>query len=168
MTKQERFDRNFLRVAWTTALSLSKDPLTQVGAVIVSEDSRQVSLGYNGFSAGVAEPESRWARPEKYSWVIHAEMNAVMNTPFDTKGCTLYCTHQPCHRCIVHLVNTGIKKIVYYTPKSDERPDIFQEISMLFDQVYCIDYDEVVENLKSMYQVDPVRFVGKISREKNI
>lgn len=165
MTKQERFDRNFLRVAWTTALSLSKDPVTQVGAVIVSEDFRQVSLGYNGFSAGVAEPKERWERPEKYSWVIHAEMNAVMNTPFDTKNCTLYCTHQPCHRCIVHLVNTGIKKIVYYTPKSDERSDIFQEVSLLFDQVYSIEHDEVIENLKAIYQINPTNFIlGKSSQ----
>ncbi|MCL4361305.1 dCMP deaminase family protein [Candidatus Dependentiae bacterium] len=151
MTRQEKLDQNFLRLAWMTALNLSKDPMTQVGAIITSGDSRQVSLGYNGFPAGAKETPERWQRPEKYEWAIHAEMNAVINAPFDTKGCTVYVTHQPCHRCLAHLVNAGIKRVIYYTPKPDDRPDIFAELSNLFEEVACVNKDEFIELLKITY-----------------
>ena len=95
--KQLQMDLHFLRLAWVTGLNLSKDPRTKVGAVIVTEDTRQVSIGYNGFPKKLAEHPERWEKPLKYEYVIHAELNAIMNCPFDTKGCTLYCTHQPCH-----------------------------------------------------------------------
>ncbi len=149
MTRQEKLDRHFLRLAWINALGLSKDPATKVGAVIVSADSRAVSLGYNGFPAGASETGNKWQRPEKYEWVIHAEMNAIMNAPFDTKDCSLYVTHQPCHRCIVHLVNAKIARIIYYTPKHDDRLDIFQEVSKLFQEVKCLNDDEFVERIKN-------------------
>lgn len=148
ITRQKKLDRNFLRIAYMAAINLSKDPCTRVGAVITSADSRQVSLGYNGFPAGVDESVERWQRPEKYEWVIHAEMNAVINAPFDTKNCYLYSTHQPCHRCMVHLVNTGIKRIVYYEAKPDDRPDIFREVAKSFDEVLHFESDELIEMLK--------------------
>ena len=90
------------------ASTRSKDPNTQVGAVIVTQDNRQCSIGYNGFPKGVVENNTKWSRPLKYSYVIHAEENAIINAPFDTVGSSLYCTLQPCHKCIGKLINAGI------------------------------------------------------------
>ena len=43
----------------------SKDPNTQVGAVIVSKDDRILSVGYNGFPNGCSDDEFPWARSAK-------------------------------------------------------------------------------------------------------
>ena len=112
-SKQEKLDIHFLRMAWLNALDLSKDPATKVGAVIVTPDNRQLSMGYNGMPAGIEETDEMWERPEKYENVIHAEENAIINAPFDTVGCTIYTTIQPCHKCMGKLKNAGIKRIVY-------------------------------------------------------
>ena len=113
MPSQNKWDKHWLDVAEVFS-QLSKDNSTKVGAVLVSTDNRQCSGGYNGFAAGMEDDNPElWERPLKYELVIHAEMNAIMNCPFDTKGCSIYVTHQPCHRCMVHMINAGIKKIVY-------------------------------------------------------
>jgi dCMP deaminase len=149
-TKKEKMDAHFIRLAWVTAMNLSKDPSTKVGAVIVSEDTRMVSIGYNGFPKNLQENSERWQKPLKYEYVIHAEMNAIMNCPFDTKGCTLYCTHQPCHRCLVHLVNAGIKRVVYNLEyKSLTHRDIWKETSRLFEEVIQINDEQSAKIVKS-------------------
>ena len=40
----------------------SKDPHTQVGACIVSEDNKILSMGYNGFPWGCSDDEFPWKR----------------------------------------------------------------------------------------------------------
>jgi deoxycytidylate deaminase len=118
---------------------MSKDPTTKVGAVIVTPDNRQCSIGYNGFAKGIEETEEKWERPTKYEYVIHSEMNAIMNCPFDTHGCTVYITMTPCHRCITHLVNAGIKRIVYeHEYDRLAHVDIWKEAASLFDEVVCL------------------------------
>lgn len=112
MANKKKWNETWMRVALTVA-KLSKDPNTQVGAVIVTTDNRQCSVGYNGFAVGIEETEAKWQRPTKYEYVIHGEINAIMNCPFDTKGCKIYLTHTPCHRCIAHLVNAGITEVYY-------------------------------------------------------
>lgn len=119
--------------------ALSKDPSTQVGALVVTSDNRQCSLGYNGFPAGVEETAERWERPEKYEWVIHAEKNAIANCPFDTKGCSLYCTHQPCHACLGFIANAGITKIMYLQPYTNlKRKDVWDELAKQFHTIGAI------------------------------
>lgn len=94
--------------------TLSKDPSTKVGSVIVTMDNRQCSLGFNGFARGIAETEAMWNNRElKLEMVIHSEQNALLNCPFQTRGCKIYVTHQPCHRCLIHLINAGIREVYY-------------------------------------------------------
>lgn len=113
MPSQQKWDQHWLQVAQVTS-KLSKDPSTKVGAVIVKPDNRQISCGYNAFAAGIDETDEMWLdRATKLELVVHAEMNAIINAPFDTKGCFLYCTHQPCHRCMPHIINAGIKRIMF-------------------------------------------------------
>ena len=62
----------------------SKDPSTKVGAVIVDDDNKVVSIGYNGMPRGVDEEQISWNKGEgldsKYLYVCHAEFNAILNT----------------------------------------------------------------------------------------
>lgn len=139
MPNQSKWNQHWLKIAQVTS-QLSKDPATKVGAVIVSVDNRQCSLGYNGFAAGIEETDEKWQRPEKYQWVLHGEDNALLNCPFSTIGCSIYLTHQPCHKCIAKLRNAGIKRIVYITPYANlERKDIWDETVKLFDEVIQLD-----------------------------
>ena len=136
MPTENKWDKHWLEVAAVVS-KLSKDPTTQVGAVIVTPDNRQCSIGYNGFSAGIDETPEKWERPLKYEYVIHAEKNALMNCPFDTQGCSIYTTITPCHRCLVHLVNAGIKKVVYGEEYANLcHKDIWLEAAELIGNVY--------------------------------
>lgn len=97
----------------------SKDPSTQVGAVVVGDSPRQVAFGYNGFPPGIADDERLNDRDEKLALVIHAEVNALLNAPF--KPVWLYSTKWPCSRCAVHIVAAGVRWVVAPYPAPDDR-----------------------------------------------
>lgn len=108
-----KWDYRFLDLAENIA-SWSKDPSTQIGAVIVDDDRKIVSVGYNGFPAALGDDTNRLIdRPTKYSMTIHGEMNACINSPRPVKGCTLYTwPFMSCDRCAVHMISYGIKRVV--------------------------------------------------------
>jgi dCMP deaminase len=97
----------------------SKDPSTKVGAVIVDQERRVVSLGYNGFPRGIADTEDRLNdRDVKYKIIIHAERNALLFARGSIKGCTIYTyPMMPCAVCASMIIQSGITKVV--SPKSD-------------------------------------------------
>lgn len=115
MPSVEAQDRSWLHVALVRGLDMSKDPQRGVGAVLVSVDGRQSAVGYNGLPTGVPDTAENWARPRKYDLVVHAEVNAVVNCPFDPRGGTLYCVVRPCHRCLGPVANAGVRRIVFYS-----------------------------------------------------
>lgn len=106
------WDRRFLQLAKTVS-SFSKDPSTQVGAVI-TRDKVGVSWGYNGFPSGMPDtPELYADRDEKYSRIIHAEVNALLHSPGSVQGCTLYTyPFLCCDRCVVMMLEAGIQRFV--------------------------------------------------------
>jgi dCMP deaminase len=113
----EKWDRRFLDMAHTIA-SWSKDPSTKVGAVIVNQRHRLVSVGYNGFPAEVEDTDERYDNRElKYKMVVHAERNAIDNAERSVDGCTIYTTLPPCCTCAGGIITKGIKEVV--TVKSD-------------------------------------------------
>jgi dCMP deaminase len=102
----------------------SKDESTKVAAVIVSPHNTPVSFGYNGPPRGFPDdyPELKY-RPSKYNFVIHAELNAILNAGIDGKpltDCILFCTHHPCANCAGAIAQVGIKE-VYYLRDMDPR-----------------------------------------------
>ena len=116
------WDAYFMGLAILSA-ERSKDPNTQVGACIVNDDKRIVSVGYNGAPNGLNDDtDMRWEREgnmidTKYAYVCHSELNAILNSKTNLKNCTLYVTLFPCNECAKAIVQTGIKKVVYLSDK---------------------------------------------------
>jgi dCMP deaminase len=136
MPAQSLLNSKWIEIA-QVASTLSKDPKTKVGAVIVSPNNRQFSLGYNGFAVGVEETPEKWERPTKYDYVIHAELNAVLNCPFQKEGCSIFITHQPCHICLNILLNSQIKT-VYYMHDYILKPEhlrVWNDAAIKFDRI---------------------------------
>ena len=111
----------FMRAVYDWA-SLSKDPRSHIGAVIVKNDI-QVSCGYNNFPRGVKDYISRYNdRPTKLLFVEHGERNAIFNAAregISTLGATIYTQSMPCHECMKAIINSGIIKIVLHKQWED-------------------------------------------------
>ena len=121
------WDEYFMSIALLSSLR-SKDGNTKVGACIVSDDHKVLSLGYNGMPLGVSDEEIPWAGSKenkpyletKYPYVCHAELNAILNSNHNLKGSTLYVTLFPCNECTKAVIQAGIKKVVYLSDKYHE------------------------------------------------
>jgi deoxycytidylate deaminase len=130
----------------TAVLSRSPDPSTKHGAVIVDEDNIPMGQGYNGFPRGGTK-DYPTTRPEKYAFVIHAERNAVLNSPRRPKGCILYVTGKPCSGCIKDIIQAGIKKVIYGKIGSDmvDKDDWNKSLLMAENHsVTLIEYNEEI------------------------
>lgn len=137
--KATKQDEVYFKMALSLA-SLSKDQQTKVGSVIVDEDRKVVSMGYNGCPSGFGRaytndshvPHSREEKeigitqtfPEfginkkiykynKYPFMIHAEQNALLTCSDRNRliGSTLYCTHYPCSICALLIAQSKIKNV---------------------------------------------------------
>lgn len=98
----------------------SKDPSTKVGAVIVDDERRVVSLGYNGLPRGVHDSSAVLNNKElKLQIVKHAEENAILNSLLRPAGCTIYVTHHPCASCAGSIIQSGITRVVFPTVPLD-------------------------------------------------
>ncbi len=107
-----KWDKRFYRMAREVA-SWSKDPTQKVGAVLVSPDKRQVSWGYNGFPAAIADTHERLEdKTFKNLYMLHAELNAILNAKKDLQGWTLYVTKFPCASCAKAIIQAGIARVV--------------------------------------------------------
>lgn len=115
------WDEYFMGLAHLSA-KRSKDPSTQVGACIVSPEKRVVGIGYNGFPNGCDDDVFPWDREgnfadTKYPFVVHAELNAILNSTQNLKGCSLYVSLFPCNECAKAIIQSGISRIVYESDK---------------------------------------------------
>lgn len=129
------WDEYFMGLAHLSAFR-SKDPNTQVGAAIVSPDKRVVGIGYNGFPNGCSDDEFPWGREglyaqTKYPFVVHAELNAILNSNQSVKDCTIYVSLFPCNECAKAIIQSGIKKIVYESDKYAETDGVKASKKML-------------------------------------
>lgn len=119
------WDEYFMGVALLAARR-SKDPNTQVGACIVSENRIILSTGYNGFPFGCSDDEYSWEREgedTKYPYVVHAELNAILNSNGKSlKNARLYVTHFPCNECAKAIIQSGIRCVYYISDKYPVSP----------------------------------------------
>lgn len=125
MPKREEYinwDEYFMGIAMLSG-ERSKDPNSQVGACIVSQDNKILSMGYNGFPIGCSDDEISWEREgdfvnTKYAYVCHSELNAILNyTGATLKGSKIYVTLFPCNECAKSIIQAGIKEIIYLSDK---------------------------------------------------
>lgn len=105
--------KNYWMAMAEQSATRSKDPNTQVGAFVVSEDNRPLGCGYNGMPPGYEEDIKLWERPIKYDHVIHAEVNAILNCKSTPINGELYVTLYPCKECAKIIAAARIKKIYY-------------------------------------------------------
>ena len=114
------WDEYFMGIAMLAARR-SKDPNTQVGACIVSPDNIIISTGYNGMPKGCSDDEFPWGREgaeTKYPFVVHAELNAILNASGKSlRGSRLYVALFPCNECAKIIIQSGIKEVVYLCDK---------------------------------------------------
>lgn len=115
------WDDYFMGLAHLSSMR-SKDPSTQVGACIVNPEKRVVGIGYNGFPTGIDDNDFPWEAHEqydqsKYAYVVHAELNAILNATQKLDGCTIYVSLFPCNECAKAIIQSGIKHLVYEDDK---------------------------------------------------
>lgn len=119
MNAANKFDKAYLKMALEWA-KLSYCKRKQVGALIV-KDRTIISDGYNGTPSGFenccedTEGKTHW-------YVLHAEANAILKLASSTqsaRGATLYLTLSPCRECSKLILQSGIAKLVYLHPYSD-------------------------------------------------
>ena len=146
-------DHKFMELAYARA-RFSKDPSTQVGAIVVGPSGEDRASGYNGAPRGCSADEPgdarRDTRPEKYFWFSHAELNAITNaarvgTPLE--GCTIFVTHPPCMDCARAIVQAGIKRVVTVEQGADfyecwkehilRSRRLFHECGVAYEEIEC-------------------------------
>ncbi len=121
------WDEYFMGVAALAGMR-SKDPNTQVGACIVSDENKILSMGYNGFPRGCQDDEFPWEREgdmleTKYAFVTHSELNAILNYRGGSlEGTKLYVSLFPCNECAKAIIQAGIKTVVYKSDKYNGTP----------------------------------------------
>lgn len=141
MSEDKKEDRELVsKISWhdyffsimDSASARSKDPNTKVGAVIVNQDNKIIGIGYNGFPSGFRDLEQRWNRPKKYDYVVHAEMNAILNTTCCLRQAKIYLPFWPCKECAKYIAASGINEIHvrsdYY--KNSISVEIFNECNI--------------------------------------
>jgi len=136
--KQQQTDKLFMDIAVRVSEE-SKCVRKKVGAILVKDNSRMISMGYNGTPTGednccedtipLTEEE---AQAQGYSLedfnnlkmvktvtkhnVIHAEDNVyrkLLKSTENSLGATLYCTLQPCEICADLIIDSGTVRVVF-------------------------------------------------------
>ncbi len=157
------WDEYFMLQALIVSLR-SKDPSTQVGAVFVDADNRQIGMGYNGFVAGIDESQLPWGKGQdakleetKYAYVVHAEANAILQARHSLKDSRCYVTLFPCNECAKLIATAKISEVIYLSDGRDEANARITKKILSLSGVKCRQFSlsthlisEVCERLKNL------------------
>ena len=123
------WDEYFMGVAMLSGMR-SKDPNSQVGACIVSEDNKILSMGYNGFPKGCSDDEFPWAREGEPLDTKY--LNAILNYRGGSlEGAKLYVSLFPCNECAKAIIQAGIKTVIYDCDKYEHTPSVIASKRMM-------------------------------------
>ena len=144
-SNQNKWDERYLSLAREVAM-WSKDPSTQVGAIIVGNKKEVLSQGFNGFPRGIDDSKERYmCQQTKYQYMVHAEMNAIYNASYRgvlLDGSTLYVYGLPiCSECAKGIIQVGIKKVVI---KKSKELDNWNESAKLSNKMFTEASVEIV------------------------
>ena len=131
MRKIPSWDQYFLTITKVVA-DRSSCIRRQVGALAV-KDKRILCTGYNGISTGLESCVERneclrdklnipSGKQHEICRAIHAEENLLIHAALhgiNLKGCTIYCTHQPCNMCLRKIISLKPERLLYI----DSYPD---------------------------------------------
>ena len=74
---------------------------------------------------GCSDKEMPWGKTSanalenKYLYVCHAEMNAILNkNSADVERCSIYVALFPCNECAKMIIQSGIKEVIYLSDKN--------------------------------------------------
>ncbi len=155
------WDEYFMAIAKLSAMR-SKDPSTQVGACIVSNDNRILSIGYNGAPNGFDDESFPWGREgenldTKYPYVCHAEMNAILNyrgSKKDLEHAKIYVDLFPCNECAKIIIQSGIKEVIYLSDKYATSENniasrkLFDECGVKYSKINTDNHREILIEIK--------------------
>lgn len=155
------WDEYFMAIAKLSAMR-SKDPSTQVGACIVSNDNRILSIGYNGAPNGFDDDRFPWAREgeslnTKYPYVCHAELNAILNyrgSKKDLENSKIYVDLFPCNECAKIIIQAGVKQVIYLSDKYKDAENniasrkLFDECGVKYSKIQLKEEKEIKIYLK--------------------
>lgn len=120
------WDEYFMLQAMIAAFK-SKDPATKVGSVFVDQNNHQITMGYNGFIAGIDETQLPWGKDrsvglehQKYGYVVHSEANAILHSTRSLEGAKAYVTLFPCNECAKLIASSKVKEVIYLSDKHRE------------------------------------------------
>ena len=120
------WDEYFMLQAMIAAFK-SKDPATKVGSVFVDQNNHQITMGYNGFVAGIDETKLPWGKDrsvslefQKYGYVVHSEANAILHASRSLEGSKAYVTLFPCNECAKLIASSKVKEVIYLSDKHQE------------------------------------------------
>lgn len=122
-----KYHKMFMDIAERTACE-SNCVKYHIGAAVV-RDNRIVLQGYNGTISGFTNCCDKFGsnfviteenKNAHYAWQmafeVHSEMNIVCfaaKKGIPLEGTTIYCTHSPCNNCVKHMIQAGIKRVIY-------------------------------------------------------
>ena len=155
------WEEYFMAIAKLSAMR-SKDPSTQVGACIVSNDNRILSIGYNGAPNGFCDEDFPWGREgenldTKYPYVCHAELNAILHyrgNKKDVENACIYVDLFPCNECAKIIIQSGIKEVIYLSDKyADSENNIaarrlFDKCGVRYRKIQIDEEKEIIIKLK--------------------
>lgn len=131
------WDEYFMGVAMLSGMR-SKDPGTQVGCCIVSQDNKILSMGYNGFPTGCSDDDFPWEREgedpldTKYVYSTHSELNAILNySGGSLAGARLYVSLFPCNECAKAIIQCGIREVIYAEDKYSDTASVIASKRMM-------------------------------------
>lgn len=129
----------------------SPDTSTQCGCVIINSRGCIVGQGYNGYPRGVNDDKMPQTRPEKYPPILHSEENAILNSTGDLEGATLYVSGPPCTHCWAHIIQKGIKRVVYGPITTSSKG--------LYTDAKLEDVNQVVKDMLENQDIEVVQWV---------
>ena len=133
----------------------SPDTSTQHGCVIVDRHGRVNGQGYNGYPKHVDDGKMPQTRPEKYPPILHSEENAILNSTGDLHEATVYVTGPPCTHCWAHIIQKGIKRVVY-GPVTTSNKGPYGKCST--EGIEPEDFDQVVKDMLENQDIEVVRW----------
>jgi len=134
------WDEYFINIAEVIS-TRSHDAETKVGAVIIDINKRILSTGYNGFPSGYDDSKLPNLRPDKYPFMVHAEMNAIIYAKQSLQDCTIYTTHSPCKDCVKAIISSGIKSIIFKHPYINDDFELIKNITKIYGLEFKL-YDQ--------------------------